>query len=89
MTSLTSDPEGGLSSPLVQLMTGYEHEINFQQILIHFNNVNYFVQVVLYFTMVHLSIKSERKSRGVHVDVSAFDIHFLDLVLFEIFSLLL
>ena len=26
----------------------------------------------------HLSIKSERKSNGVQVDVSAFDIHFLD-----------
>ena len=33
-------------------------------------------KIVLFPT--HLSIKSERKSNGVQVDVSAFDIHFLD-----------
>ena len=45
MTSFTSDPEGGLSSPLVHLVRGYEHK--------HFDNDNYFLHGVDMYEQLH------------------------------------
>ena len=44
-----------------------------------FTKGQWIITCVFFYTNFHLSIKSDRKSSGVHVDVSAFDIHFLDL----------